>query len=43
MMTHFQRLASGLVDSFDVAYFMILTAGALALAVWALTGERRAL
>lgn len=43
MMTHFQRLASGLVDSFDVAYFAILTAGALALAVWALAGERRAL
>ena len=43
MLTHFQRLSRGLLDSFDVAYFGIMTLGALALTVWALAGERRAL
>ena len=43
MLTHFQRLSRGLLDSFDVAYFGIITLGALALTVWALAGERRAL
>jgi ABC-2 type transport system permease protein len=42
MLTHFQRLTRGLVDSFDVAYFALITLGALALTVWALAGERRA-
>lgn len=42
MLAHFQRLSRGLIDSFDIAYFLLLTLGALALAVWALAGERRA-
>ncbi|MSR15501.1 MAG: ABC transporter permease [Gammaproteobacteria bacterium] len=43
MFTHFQRLTRGLLDSFSVAYFLLITLGALALAVWALHGDRRAL
>jgi ABC-2 type transport system permease protein len=42
LLTHFQQLARGLFDSADLAYFAILTLGALALAVWALVGDRRA-
>jgi len=42
-LTHFQRLASGLVDSADVTYFLIITAAALAAAVWRLDGDRRPL
>jgi ABC-2 type transport system permease protein len=42
MLTHFQNLTRGLVDTFDIAYFVLLTCGALALTVWALAGERRA-
>ncbi len=42
MLTHFQNLTRGLVDTFDVAYFVLLTCAALALTVWALAGERRA-
>lgn len=42
LLAHFQRLTRGLVDTFDIAYFVVITAGALALAVWALDGERRA-
>jgi ABC-2 type transport system permease protein len=42
MLTHFQRLTRGLLDSFSVAYFVLLTFGALALTVWALHGDRRA-
>lgn len=40
MLAHFQRLARGLVDTFDLAYFALVTVGALALAVCALAGER---
>jgi ABC-2 type transport system permease protein len=43
MMNHFQALARGYVDSADVAYFLLLTATALALTVWRLDGDRRAL
>jgi ABC-2 type transport system permease protein len=43
MMYHYQRLLRGLVDTADVAYFVVLGAAALALAVWRLEGERRAL
>ncbi len=43
MMYHYQRLLRGLVDTADVAYFVVLAAAALALAVWRLEGERRAL
>ncbi|MSQ66815.1 MAG: ABC transporter permease [Gammaproteobacteria bacterium] len=43
LMNHYQRLLRGLVDTADVAYFCVLTAAALALAVWRLDGERRAL
>jgi ABC-2 type transport system permease protein len=42
MLAHFQRLSRGLIDSFDVAYFLLITVVALGLAVWALAGERRA-
>lgn len=40
MLAHFQRLSRGLVDTFDIAYFVLMTVGALALAVCALAGER---
>jgi ABC-2 type transport system permease protein len=43
MMNHFQALAAGYVDSGDVGYFAIVTVTALALAVWRLDGDRRAL
>ncbi len=39
---HFQRLAGGLVDTRDCAYFLILTLTALAVTAWRLDGERRA-
>jgi len=42
MLAHFQRLSRGLLDTFDVAYFLIITIGGLAMAVWALHGERHA-
>ncbi len=42
MLAHFQRLTRGLLDTFSVAYFGLITLGALALTVWALHGERRA-
>lgn len=43
MMNHFQNLARGYVDSADIAYFLIVTVAALALTVWRLDGDRRAL
>ncbi len=42
MMRHFQRLAGGLLDTVDVVYFGLITAGALALAVRALADTRSA-
>lgn len=43
MMNHFQNFVRGYVDSADLAYFLILTVGALVLTVWRLDGDRRAL
>ena len=43
LFVHFQNLAGGLVTSADVAYFCGTTLAALALTVWRLDGERRAL
>jgi len=43
MMNHFQAFVRGWVDSGDVAYFLLVTVGALALTVWRLEGDRRAL
>jgi ABC-2 type transport system permease protein len=42
-LNHFRRLASGLIDSTDVAYFLIITAAALGTAVWRLDGDRKPL
>lgn len=41
LMNHLRGLARGLVDTSDLAYFLWLTASALALAIWWLEGERR--
>ncbi len=43
MMNHFQNFVRGYVDSADLAYFLLITVGALALTVWRLDGDRRAL
>lgn len=43
MMNHFQHFVRGYVDSADVAYFLLVTLTALALTVWRLEGDRRAL
>ena len=43
MMNHFQNFVRGYVDSADLAYFLLVTVTALALAVWRLDGDRRAL
>ncbi|MEM7469087.1 MAG: ABC transporter permease subunit [Pseudomonadota bacterium] len=37
---HFTRIANGLFDSFDVAYFFVITFFALGLAYWRLANER---
>ena len=43
MMNHFQSFVRGYVDTADLAYFLLVTVGALALTVWRLDGDRRAL
>ncbi|MCC7120401.1 MAG: ABC transporter permease subunit [Gammaproteobacteria bacterium] len=43
MMNHFQNFVRGYVDSADLAYFLLVTVAALALTVWRLDGDRRAL
>jgi ABC-2 type transport system permease protein len=43
MMNHFQAFVRGWVDSGDIAYFLLITVCALALTVWRLDGDRRAL
>ena len=40
-LNRFERLASGVVDTADVAYFGSLTLAALVIAVWRIHGERR--
>ncbi|MGH8599015.1 MAG: ABC transporter permease [Gammaproteobacteria bacterium] len=42
MLGHFQRLSRGLVDSFSIAYFLLLATVALALTGLTLDAERRA-
>jgi ABC-2 type transport system permease protein len=43
MLNHFHRLAVGICDSADIAYFLVFITGNLALAVWKLDGDRRPL
>ncbi len=42
-LNHFQRLASGLLDTVATGYFILITATALGITTWSLNGERRAL
>ena len=42
-LNHFQRLASGLLDTTAIGYFVLITATALIVTAWSLDGDRRAL
>lgn len=42
-LNHFQRLASGLLDTVAAGYFILITATALCITAWSLDGDRRAL
>jgi ABC-2 type transport system permease protein len=42
-LNHFQRIARGLLDSADLAYFMIIIATSLYLTTWRLNGDRKPL
>ena len=42
-LNHFQRMARGLLDTSDLAYFAIITATSLYLAAWRLDGDRKPL
>lgn len=42
-LNHFQRLARGLLDSSDLAYFTIIIAASLYLTTWRLDGDRKPL
>lgn len=42
-LNHFQRLASGLLDTVGVGYFVLITVTALVITIWSLDGDRRAL
>lgn len=42
-LNHYQRLASGLVDTRDVAYFFLITLVALYASAWRLDGDRKPL
>ncbi len=42
-LNHFQRLASGLLDTVAIGYFVLITVTALCITGWSLDGDRRAL
>jgi ABC-2 type transport system permease protein len=41
MLNHFHRLAIGICDTADIAYFLVFITANLGLAVWKLDGDRR--